>query len=121
MKKKQVRRLELLLHLLTSAILLLKGFDLVQRKLYFPGGIILGLALIVLLIITLWRPLKIKPRQARVTCYYLETPALLVIAYVLHLEQKEFMPYIFFISAILYPAVGFISSKKFKKIRKPAV
>lgn len=118
MKKKAVRKIEVLLHLLTATLFLLKGFDEFLRKLYFPGVIITGLALAVLTVLFLWRQLGIKPRQARISCYYLESPALLTISYVLYLEEKEFLPHVFLLSAFLYPAVGFVSSKKFKQIKK---
>jgi hypothetical protein len=120
MKKKTVRKLELVLHFLTMLLLLIKGFDEISRRLYFPGGIITGLALIVLTILLFWKPLKIKPKQARIICYYVESPALLLTAYMLYLEQKEFLPHIFFIAGFMYPAVGFISSKKFKRLKKAA-
>lgn len=121
MKKKTVRKLELLLHLVTIALLTIKGYDLLSNRLYYPGGIITGIAVTVFAILIFWRPLKIKPKQARIICYYIEVPALLLISYMLHIEGKEFLPHIFFIAAFIYPAVGFISSKKFKKIRKSAI
>lgn len=87
------------------------------RGVYYPGGILLGLALTILIISIYWRRLNIKPRQARVTCYYLEAPALLLMAYVLHLEGNESLPHVFLLSAFIYPAMGFISSKRFKRIK----
>lgn len=117
MKKKTFRKLEVLLHFLTAFVLLLKGCDELNRGLYFPGIIILGLAATILTITIYWKKLHIKPKQARLICYYLESPALLIISYVLYLEDKTSLPYIFFIAAILYPAMGFITSKKFHKIK----
>ena len=117
MKKKTFRRLEILLHFLTAFIILIKAADLMARGVYYPGGILSGLAFTILIISLYWRRLDIKPRQARVTCYYLEAPALLVMAYVLHLEGNESLPHVFIISAIIYPAMGFISSKRFKRIK----
>ena len=113
MKKKTFRKLEVLLHFLTSFVLLIKGCDELNRRLYFPGGIILGLAITILVIIIFWKPLYIRPKQAQLVCYYLEAPALLITSYVLYLENKPFLPYIFFIAAMLYPAMGFMTSKKF--------
>lgn len=118
MKKKIVRRAEVFLHLVTSSVLILKSADEFGKRLYFPGGILLGLALCVLCLLFLWRRLAILPRHARVACYYIEAPALFVTAYVFSLEQKELLTYLFLLSAILYPAVGFVSSKKFKRIKK---
>lgn len=88
-----------------------------NRGLYFPGVIILGLALTILAITIFWKTFYIKPKQAREVCYYLECPALLIISYVLHLEGKPFMPDIFLIAGMLYPVAGFISSKKFNRLR----
>ena len=121
MKKKTARKLEYFLHFITALLLIIKGIDEVVKGLYFPASIILGIALLVFILIFFWRKLKIKPKQVRITCWYLESPALLVVSYVLHLEKKEFTPYIFLLAAIMYPAMGFISSKKFKKIRKSAM
>ncbi|RWX00790.1 hypothetical protein [Flavobacterium cerinum] len=121
MKKKTFRKLEVLLHFLTAFILLLKGCDELNRGLYFPGCIILGLAITILVITIYWKKLYIKPKQARIVCYYLEAPALLITSYVLYLENKLFLPDIFFIAAILYPAMGFITSKKFNQIRNTSL
>jgi hypothetical protein len=117
MNKKTFRKLEVLLHFLTTFILLIKGCDELNKRLYFPGGIILGLALTILVITIFWKPLYIAPKQARIVCYYLESPALLITAYVLYLEDKPFLPHIFFIAAMLYPVTGFITSKKFNNIK----
>ena len=115
MKKKTYRKLEVLLHFITAFILVIKGCDEINRHLYFPGGIILGLAAIILAINIFWRQFGIKPKQARAVCYYLESPALLITAYILHLEDKEFLPYIFFIAALMYPAMGYITLQPKKK------
>ncbi len=117
MKKKTFRKLEVLLHFLTAFVLLLKGCDELNKRLYFPGLIILGLAITILTITIYWKKLYIKPKQARLVCYYLESPALLITSYMLYLENKMFLPYIFFIASILYPAMGFITSKKFTQIK----
>jgi len=118
MKKKTARQLEFFLHLLTSAVLLLKGCSEIVEGKSFPGLIISCLALLVPLLLFLWKPLRITPKQARIACYYIESPALIVTAYVLYLEGKEFHPYLFLIAALLYPVVGLISSKKFKRLKK---
>lgn len=68
MKKKTIRRVEMFLHFITVLLLLLKGYDLISRKLYYPGIIITGLAITVFIILTFWRYLKIKPKQARIAC-----------------------------------------------------
>jgi len=117
MKKKTFRKLEILLHFITAFILLIKGADELSKRLYFPGFIIIALALLILTITVFWKTFYIRPRQARHICYYLESPALLITAYVLYLENKPFLPDIFLIAAILYPAMGFISSKKFSRIK----
>jgi len=102
--------------------LLLKGFDEIKRHLYFPASIILALATTILVIAFLWKPLKIVPKQARQICYYLECPALLLTAYLLYLEGKGSMPHIFLIAGIMYPVVGYITSKKAKRFkRRPAI
>ncbi|WP_294824844.1 hypothetical protein [uncultured Flavobacterium sp.] len=121
MKKRTFRKLEIFLHILTSAILLLKGFDEVVKHLYFPGFILIGLGLLVLTITIFWRRLGIRPKQARIMCYYIEAPALFIIAYMLHLEKKEALPQIFILAGMLYPMLGFISSKKFKRINKSSL
>lgn len=118
MKKRTARKLELFLHLLTSGILLLKGYGEIVEGKCFPGLIIACLAILVVIVLLLWKPLHITPKQARIACYYIESPAMFVTAYVLYLEGKEFHPYLFFIAGLLYPLVGFISSKKFKRLRK---
>jgi hypothetical protein len=118
MKKKTFRKLEVLLHFLTAFILIIKGVDEMSKRLYFPGSIILGLALVILVITIFWKTLYIRPKQARQVCYYLEAPALLVTSYVLYIEDKPFLPDIFLVAALLYPAVGLITSKKFKENNK---
>ena len=115
MKKKNIRRLETLLHILTSIILLIKGYDQFTKGIYFPAFILFGFGFLVLSIILFWRKLKIRPKQARVSCYFIESPALLVTAYILSLEGRDSLPFIFSLAALLYPAVGFISTKKARK------
>ena len=121
MKKRTFRKLEILLHVLTSVILLLKGSEEIYRGLYFPGCILAGLGVIVLTISFFWRRMNIRPKQARVMCYYIEAPALFITAYVLYLENKDTLPQIFLLAGILYPMFGFITSKKFKKINKSSL
>lgn len=118
MKKKTSRKLEFFLHILTSIVLLLKGLTEINAGLYISGSIIILFSLLVPFFIFGWKLLKIRPRQAKIACYYLESPALFATSYVLYLEGREFSPYIFALAAILYPAVGFISSRKFKNMKK---
>ncbi|MCO6148393.1 hypothetical protein [Flavobacterium sp. NRK1] len=117
MTKKTFRKLEVLLHFLTAFVLLIKGCDEMNRRLYFPGGIILSFTVIIFIITIFWKTLYISPKQARQICYYLESPALLIISYMLHLEGKMFLPDLFLIAAIIYPVMGYISSKKFRHIK----
>ncbi len=119
MKKRKTRRLEIALHIITIFILLIKTADLLKKGLFFPGSIILVIAFTALAILCFRRSFSIRARHAGIICLYLEAPALLVIAYTLHLEGKELLPYLFFLAGIIYPASGFIASKKFKQIRKP--
>lgn len=121
MKKRQMRSIERVLHIITILILLVKAADLIKKNLFFPASIILMLAFTTVAILLFRRKMRIRPRHARIICFYLESPALLVIAYSLHLEGKEMLPYIFFIAGLIYPMAGFISSKKFKQIKKPPV
>jgi membrane protein YdbS with pleckstrin-like domain len=118
MKKKTFRKLEVLLHFITAFILIIKGVDEMSRRLYFPGAIILGLAMVILCITIFWKTLYITPKQARQVCYYLEAPALLITSYVLYLENKPFLPDIFLVAALFYPVVGFLTSKKSKRFEK---
>jgi low temperature requirement protein LtrA len=119
MTKRTRRRLELFLHLLTTLVLLLKGFDIYKRHIYFPAFIIFGLALVIPGLLFLWRFLSMKRREARTACYYIEAPALLIISYVLHLQEKEFLPHLFLIAAVVYPVAGLISSKKYRDKKGP--
>ncbi|RDI09743.1 hypothetical protein [Flavobacterium sp. AG291] len=118
MKKKTFRKLEIVLHFVTVFILIIKGVDEMSRRLYFPGCIILGLAITILIITIFWKTLYISPKNARQICYYLEAPALLITSYVLYLEDKPFLPHLFLTAALLYPMVGFLSSKKPKDLKK---
>lgn len=54
-------------------------------------------------------------------CYYIESPALFIIAYVLYLEKKDALPHIFLLAGMLYPMLGFISTKMFKRINKSSM
>ncbi len=121
MKKRRMRSIEKALHIITVLILLLKATDLLKKNLFFPASIILMLAFTTLAILLFRRKMRIRPRHAGIICFYLESPALLVISYSLYLEKKEMLPYIFFIAGLIYPMVGFIASKKFKQIKKPPV
>lgn len=118
MKKKTARKIETILHLLTAVILILKGAEQIRKQVYFPSIVICILALAVLAVTFLWKPLRLRPRQAKVTAYYIESPALLLTAYALHMEGREFLPHFFIIAGIMYPVTGFIASKRFKRIKK---
>ena len=119
MKKRTMRRLELVLHMITVLILLLKALDLLKQHLYFPAFIILMAAVSALAVITFKRQMRIRSKYAGIICFYIEAPALLVIAYALHLEGKPMLPYIFFTAGLMYPVAGFIATKKFRQIKKP--
>lgn len=118
MRKRTIRRIEYVVHVVTALILLLKGAILLRQHLYFPGLILIGLAAVILIVLLLWKQLKISPKQARIACYYVESPALFLTSYMLFMEGREFQPYIFIIAGLMYPLVGFISSKKFKRMKK---
>lgn len=121
MKKQRMRSIETVLHIITTLILLIKAIDLIKKHLFFPASIILMLAFTTLTLLLFRRKLHVRPRHACVICFYLESPALLVISYSLYLEGKETLPYIFFMAGLIYPMAGFIASKKFKQIKKPPV
>lgn len=120
MKKKAIRKLEVLLHAVTAAILLIKGIDEIKRQVYYPGVLLIVISFIILLVLFFWRPLKIKPKKARLICYFIEMPGLFISSYLFYLEGKEYLSDVFLLAGILYPAVGLISSKTFKKISKHA-
>lgn len=120
MKKKTLRRLELLLHILTISILALKGYDEITHRIYFPAFITFGLAATVLCVLFFWKSFNLTPRESRIICYYIEAPALLITSYMFYLDKKETVAGIALIATLLYPLVGFISTKKFKKLKKPA-
>ncbi|OIQ21008.1 MAG: hypothetical protein BM557_04400 [Flavobacterium sp. MedPE-SWcel] len=118
MKKKTARKLESFLHFVTALLLIIKGVDQLIKGLYYPATIIMGLAVIILVIVLFWKSLKMKPKKARIACWYVASPAFVVMAYILYLEKKEFLPHFFILLAMMYPVMGFISSKKFKKMKK---
>jgi hypothetical protein len=114
-KKKTLRRIELLLHILTAVLLSLKAYDEMNRRVFFPAFIILGICILLVAILFFWRLLHIPPKQARAVCYYMETPALLVISYMFYLEDKESIACAFLIASVIYPLVGFLSLTTNKK------
>ena len=118
MKKKAVRKLEVLLHVLTSVIFLIKGYDQLIKAIYFPAIILLSLGLLVMALNLFWKKFKVRPKHARTACYFIEAPALLIIAYIVYLEGRHTTPYAFFIASVMYPMVGLISTKKTGKINK---
>ena len=117
--RKAKRYLEFLMHIITTAALLYKGYDEVSKHLYYPGFIILGLALIAMTVTLFWRQLKIQPRIARQTSYYVEAFGLFVTAYVFYLEQQNTYSRYCLIAAFAYCAIGFLSTRvKFGKQKK---
>jgi O-antigen ligase len=109
--RKTKRYLEFALHLITISALLYKGSDEVYKKLYFPGGIILGLALLAMVVTLFWKQFKIPPRIARQTSYYLEAPALMLSGYVFYLEHAMGYAQACFIAGLAYCAIGFLSTR----------
>lgn len=118
MRKRTVRKLEWLLHSITILLLLIKAADLAGRQLYLPSAAITVLSLVSLGVLLLRRELGMGTRKAHIACYYIEAPALLLIAYTLYIDGNDFLPYIFLLAALIYPAVGFTGSKKFRHIKK---
>lgn len=114
-KKKTLRQLELLLHILTAALLLLKAYDELSKRIFFPAFILLGICILLLTILFFWRLFHIPPKQARAACYYMETPALLIISYMFYLESHESIACAFLIASLIYPLVGFLSVSTRKK------
>ncbi len=119
MKKRKIRRVETALHFVTVIVLLLKATDLLKKHLFFPAVIILMAAITALAILFFRRRLHIRARHAGIICFYIETPALFIIGYVLHLEGKELLPYLFLSAGFIYPVAGFVATKKFKQIKSP--
>ena len=118
MKIKPFRLVELLLHYVTIAALLYKGISLVITKLYFPAFIILLPSVIAMIITCFWKQFAMTPRIARLSCYYLEMPALITTAYVFSLESNVQLSQLFLLAAIVYPVYGYFSSKR--KNKKPS-
>ncbi|KOS04661.1 hypothetical protein AM493_00350 [Flavobacterium akiainvivens] len=105
------RYFEFFVHLIIIGALLYKGYDEVSKHLYFPGGIILGLAAIAMVTTLFWKQFKIPPRIARQTCYYIEAAALLLTGYVFYLEHNiAYMNYSI-IAGLACCAVGFLSTR----------
>ena len=117
MKIKPFRLLEMLLHSITVAALLLKSFDEIAKGLFFPGFIILGLAVTAMVITFFWKQLNMAPRIARLACYYLEAPAMLITSFIFHSEQNARLSQLFLIIAISGPVYGFLTSVKKRKGR----
>ena len=115
MTKRILRRLELIILLLTPVLLLLKAYDEIIRRVFFPAFIILGICIVLLAVLIFWKALQIAPKQARILCYYIATPAFIIAYYMSCLENKRHMATIFLFAALLYPLAGFIFTKRQKK------
>lgn len=115
MKKRTLRRLELLILGLTPILLLFKAYDEILRKVFFPAFIILGLCIVLLIVLIFWKPLNIAPKQARILCYYIAAPAFIIACYMSYLENKKHMATLFLCAALLYPLAGFMFTKRLKK------
>lgn len=99
------------MHIVTISALVYKGVDEVSKHLYFPGGIILGLAFIAMVITLFWRQFKIQSRIARQSAYYIEALALFTTAYVFYVEDEiRYFQYCL-IAAFAYCVIGFLSTR----------
>ncbi|RYD90056.1 MAG: hypothetical protein EOP54_24575 [Sphingobacteriales bacterium] len=109
--RKTKRYLEFVMHLVTISALLYKGVDEVRKGLYYPGSIILGLAVIAMIVTLFWRQFKIQPRIARQTSYYLEAAGLFLSGYVFYLEHHHGYSQACIIAGFAYCAIGFLSTR----------
>lgn len=105
------RYFEFFVHLIIIGALLYKGYDEVNKHLYFPGGIILGFAAIAMIVTLFWKPFKMPPRIARQTCYYIEAAALFLTAYVYYVEKNIAYTNYCIIAGLACCAVGFLSTR----------
>jgi hypothetical protein len=109
--RKAKRYFEFFVHLVIIGALLYKGYDEVTKHLYFPGIIILGLSAIAMVITFFWKQFKMPPRLARQSCYYIETLALLLTAYVYYLEKNIAFTNYCIITGVACAVVGFLSTR----------
>jgi len=109
--RKAKRYLEFIMHLITTGALVYKGYDQISKHLYFPGGIILGIAAIAMVITLFWRQFKIPPRIARQTSYYVEAFGLFFTAYVFYLEDNITYCQYCLIAGFVYCIIGFLSTR----------
>lgn len=116
--KKLVRQTEMLLHAALTGILLLRGGQLILSHMYYPGVILLGLMSITMMITLFWKRLRLAPRDARMACYYLETPALLLNYVVFNTIGATLAAQVCLIATVALPFLGFATAIKTHRKRK---
>nr|WP_322623915.1 hypothetical protein [uncultured Flavobacterium sp.] len=116
--KSLLRNTEVLLHIFITAGISLLGTRLLLTDMYYPAVIILATCILTVNIATRWKKLKLYPRDARLSCYYLEGFSLLVSWATYHSNGNESLARISLIAAILLPFIGYISSLKTYRNKK---
>lgn len=118
--KKLARKIEMLLHALLTGVLIFRAVLLIKDGLYYPGGIMMGLLLAAVVISLFWKQLKLAPRDARLACYYLEAPTLLLNYVVFNIEGDVLAAQVCLIATVSLPFIGYATAIKTHRKRKVA-
>ncbi|WP_299823907.1 hypothetical protein [uncultured Pontibacter sp.] len=108
-------KLSLFIHLLTAFVLLLKGIDKTTHAHLLSGITLIGLALAILLLLLLEKKVHLNHHTVKQACLLIESTALFIIAFVFYQEGRQYLQYVFGISALAYLAVAFMHYKKDKQ------
>ncbi|EJF09708.1 hypothetical protein [Pontibacter sp. BAB1700] len=107
--KDRNHRLGLLVHVLTVFVLLLKGADKLSQQHVLSGGFFVGLGILIILLLILEKVYHWSHRSVKIACFLIESAALAVMAIVFYQEGKQYLPYVFGLSATAYLIIALAS------------
>jgi len=116
MESKRKHRLEIMLHILTAMILMIKGYDKIGHHHLAAGGIIVGFGILVLFIALFGEKMGLSHKTAKLVCYAVESVALFITAYVFFGDGKKFIPYLYAFAAVMYLVAVVLTAKKREKV-----
>lgn len=103
---------DFIVHLLTVLVLLLKGYDKIEHHQFVSGGILVALGVSVLVLTFFSDFFSLSHQAAKTVCYFIEFVALSIIAFSFFTEGKQFLPYAFAFSALLYLIVAVVKVRR---------
>ena len=100
MDARKKNTLDMIVHILTSFVLLAKGIDKVSHHHELIGITFILFSLLIALLTFLSQRHKVDHQTTKVVSYFCESIAIGLMAYVFYMEQRVYLPYVMGAAAV---------------------